>query len=223
MNSQYRDPIIADLRQVMLVQDVLKQYANVHFVKELTLTLPPGSLAVGWLHENMIQTGRAMAALAIGTWSCFPIKDPAVQGLTLIHNYVQEMDARLVQRWRYPVEWKGKVTEYLGWNVRYIKEGDITRLEQHPMIASMHRVAANNRKYPAKWGPSRLMSWQATPKYAVIAGALAGREVFVECPHYWDWKAVVTKGFQSELSVMSGEWSAAPVPLSDEIAFAGLF
>lgn len=225
MTVQYRDPIIADMRQDMLIKDVLKQYPNIHLVDKLPTITPPVSLAVGWLHENMVQFGRAAAALAVGTWHCASVNEGTVTGNLLIHNYMGEMDARLVRRWRYPITYKDKTTEYLGWNVHYVKGGDLTRLEQHPMIGTMHNVAANNRKYPARWGDSRVMSWQATPKYAVIAAALAGRDVFVEYAANWDWKAVATKGFQGELKVMSGEWNAEQDarPVTDFDALAHVF
>ena len=186
MNTQYRDPIIADMRKDMKIQHVLKAYPNVHFVDALPQDRQPGTLYDSWLHENMIQVGRAMAHLSLGTFHYDEVLSKQAQGHVITHAYVANMDARLVQRWRYPISYNGRMTEYLGWNVRYIKNTgagfDLDQLEDHPMVPTMHRVAANNRKYPAKYGASKVMSWTAVPKYAVIAAALKGAEVFIEGP-----------------------------------------
>lgn len=206
-HPNYREPALAELRGSMKILDTLKNFPNAKFVpsSEFPSQDQRGMVRVPWLHENMIQVGRAVAHLACNTWSYDEDRSRGHQANVISHNYV--LTARLIQRWKYPVTYKGEVTEYLGWNVKYLDKMT-EQLTQHPMVSNLHHVAANNRKYPAKFGPSRVMSWEAVPKYVIIAAVLKGATVLFEAPPYWDYRATCTRGFQSELSVMSGEFDA---------------
>lgn len=215
----YRDPVIAELRPHMKVLHTLVKFPNIKFVpaEQFPKTEQAGAMYVPWLYENFIQLGRMFAHLQVGDWALN--LDKSINGMMLENNYVHA--SRFVMRWTYEVKWHDKrtnldrVNQHRGWNVFYPKDVngswevlDPKDMQQHPMISMMHGTAANNRAYPARWGASKVMSWCATPKYALIGAALSGKPMVIEMVNHYDWRATITKGFQSELGVLSGEFEA---------------